>query len=75
MTKSDMSDLFFTILISAYLTGQLARLKEYFLEEISSKITSVQNRERLRQEHLFVALFVALPNSFSSPKLGNKLSD
>ena len=46
-----------------------------FLEEISSKMTSIRGCRRLRRERSSAALFVAPLDSSPPPESGNKLSD
>ena len=74
MTKSGMSDFFFTILISPYLTGQPACLEECFWKKISSssKMISIQGCRRPHRECSSgvpsVASFVAPLDSFPPSK-------
>ena len=68
MIKSGTSDLFSTILISLYLTGQPAYLEECFKRKIKVKIPLVWGRGYARQEYSSVVLsdsFLSLKFKFS----------
>lgn len=71
MTKSGISDLFFTILVFPYPMGQLTCLEEYFQKKLASRINSVQGRSCSYRERLFVAL----SDSSLPPELDEKLSN
>ena len=69
MTKFDMSNLFFTILIFSYPTSQLARLEEFLEQKINTKMISIRGRGCLRRKCLSIVLFD------SSPPLKSEFSE